>query len=404
MNFDEAKALERQHLLNLYGPIRMPMVIARGEGARLWDTEGREYLDFISGGRAVTGLGHCPPKVVEAIRKQAGQLIHVSNDFYTEPQLLLAKRLSDLFGGRCFFCNSGAEAAEAAIKLARKRAYQTSGPEKHEIVTALKSFHGRTMGALAATGQPKYHRGFQPLPGGFVHVPFNDIEALRNAVSASTCAIMLEPILGESGVYPATPEYLSAARELCDANGALLVFDEVQTGLGRTGRMFAYEHFGTEPDVLTLAKGLGAGMPIGAMLAREPAASAFEPGDHASTFGGSALPAAAALAVLEVMEEERVLDNAARIGARLADGLRAIQQKIALIAEIRAWGMMIGVDLARPVAAKVKERCIARGLLIITVGDRMLRLLPPLILTEEQADRGLGVLEQVLTELGDEAG
>jgi len=404
LNLDEAKTLERQHLLNLYTPIRMPMVIARGEGARLWDTEGREYLDFISGGRAVTGLGHCHPKVVEAIRKQAGQLIHVSNDFYTEPQLLLAKRLSELFGGRCFFCNSGAEANEAAIKLARKRAYQTSGPEKHEIVTALKSFHGRTMGALAATGQPKYHHGFQPLPGGFVHVPFNDIEALRNAVSASTCAIMLEPILGESGVYPATPEYLSAARELCDANGALLVFDEVQTGLGRTGRMFAYEHFSVEPDVLALAKGLGAGVPIGAMLAREPAASAFEPGDHASTFGGSALPAAAALAVLEVMEEERVVDNAARIGARLADGLRAIQQKTNLIAEIRAWGMMIGVDLARPVAAKVKERCIARGLLIITVGDRMLRLLPPLILTEEQADRGLGALEQVLAELGDEAG
>lgn len=404
MNFDEAKALERQHLLNLYAPIRMPMVIARGDGARLWDTEGREYLDFISGGRAVTGLGHCHPKVVEAIRKQAGQLIHVSNDFYTEPQLLLAKRLSELFGGRCFFCNSGTEAIEAAIKLARKRAYKVSGPEKHEIVTALNSFHGRTMGALAATGQPKYHRGFQPLPGGFVHVPFNDIEALRNAVSASTCAIMLEPILGESGVYPATPEYLSAARELCDADGALLVFDEVQTGLGRTGRMFAYEHFGVVPDVLTLAKGLGAGVPIGAMLAREPAASAFEPGDHASTFGGSALPAAAALAVLEVMEEERVLENAARIGSRLAEGLRAIQRKTALIAEIRAWGMMIGVDLARPVAATVKERCIARGLLIITVGDRILRLLPPLILTEEQADRGLGVLEQVLTELGDEAG
>jgi predicted acetylornithine/succinylornithine family transaminase len=404
LNLDEAKALERQHLLNLYAPIRMPMVIARGDGARLWDTEGREYLDFISGGRAVTGLGHCHPKVVEAIRKQAGQLIHVSNDFYTEPQLLLAKRLSELFGGRCFFCNSGTEAIEAAIKLARKRAYKLSGPEKHEIVTALNSFHGRTMGALAATGQPKYHRGFQPLPGGFLHVPFNDIEALQNAVTASTCAIMLEPILGESGVYPATPEYLSAARELCDANGALLVFDEVQTGLGRTGRMFAYEHFGVVPDVLTLAKGLGAGVPIGAMLAREPAASAFEPGDHASTFGGSALPAAAALAVLEVMEEERVLENAARIGARLAEGLRAIQQKTALIAEIRAWGMMIGVDLARPVAATVKERCIARGLLIITVGDRILRLLPPLILTEEQADRGLGVLEQVLTELGDEAG
>ena len=403
MNFDEAKALERQHLLNLYTPIRMPMVMARGEGARLWDTEGREYLDFISGGRAVTGLGHCHPKVVEAIRKQAGRLIHVSNDFYSEPQLLLAKRLSELFGGRCFFCNSGAEANEAAIKLARKRAYKSSGPEKNEIITALKSFHGRTMGALAATGQPKYHHGFQPLPGGFIHVPFNDIEALCNAVSASTCAIMLEPVLGESGVYPATKEYLAAARELCDANGALLMLDEVQTGLGRTGRMFAYEHFGIEPDVITLAKGLGAGVPIGAMLAREPAASAFEPGDHASTFGGSALPAAAALAVLDVMEEERVLENVVRVGARLAEGLRAMQKETALIAEIRAWGMMIGVDLSRPVAAAVKDRCVARGLLVITVGDRMLRLLPPLILTEAEADRGLAILREVLSELNGEA-
>jgi len=399
LNLEEAMALERQHLLNLYTPIRMPMVIARGEGARLWDTEGREYLDFVSGGRAVTGLGHCHPKVVEAIRKQAGELIHVSNDFYTEPQLLLAKRLSELFGGRCFFCNSGAEAIEAAIKLARKRAYKASGPEKHEIVTALKSFHGRTMGALAATGQPKYHHGFQPLPGGFMHVPYNDIDALRNAVGASTCAIMLEPILGESGVYPATPEYLKAARELCDCSGAVLIFDEVQTGLGRTGRMFAYEHFGVEPDVLTLAKGLGAGVPIGAMLAREPAASAFEPGDHASTFGGSALMAATALAVLEVIESEGILANAARVGARLAEGLRAIQQKTPLIETIRPWGMMIGVDLTRPLAATVKERCIARGLLIITVGDRMLRLLPPLILTEPEADRGLGLLAEVLSEL-----
>ena len=401
MNFDEAKALERQHLLNLYTPIRMPMVMARGEGARLWDTEGREYLDFVSGGRAVTGLGHCHPKVVEALRKQAGRLIHVSNDFYSEPQLLLAKRLSELFGGRCFFCNSGAEAVEAAIKLARKRAYKSSGPEKHEIITALKSFHGRTLGALAATGQPKYHHGFQPLPAGFFHVPFNDVEALKAAVSASTCAIMLEPILGESGVYPATVEYLAAARQLCDAGGATLIFDEVQTGLGRTGRMFAYEHFGVEPDVITLAKGLGAGVPIGAMLAREPAASAFEPGDHASTFGGSPLPAAAALAVLDVMDEERVLENVRLVGARLDEGLRAIQRKTPLVESIRAWGMMIAVDLTRPLAGAVKERCAARGLLVITVGDRMLRLLPPLILTAEEADRGLGLLGEVLSELGD---
>ncbi|MFB3881326.1 MAG: aspartate aminotransferase family protein [Armatimonadota bacterium] len=398
MNFDEAQALERQYLLNLYTPIRMPMVMARGEGARLWDTEGREYLDFVSGGRAVTGLGHCHPRVVEALRKQAGQLLHVSNDFYSEPQMLLARRLGGLFGGRCFFCNSGAEANEAAIKLARKRAYKASGQEKHEIVTALKSFHGRTMGALAATGQPKYHHGFQPLPAGFVHVPFNDIEALKGAVGASTCAVMLEPILGESGVYPATPEYLTAARELCDCAGATLIFDEVQTGLGRTGKMFGYEHFGVEPDVITLAKGLGAGVPIGAMLAREPAASAFEPGDHASTFGGSALPAAVALAVLDAMEEEGVLENARLVGARLAEGLRGIQAKTPLVEGIRAWGMMIGVDLSRPVAAAVKDRCAARGLLIITVGDRMLRLLPPLILRPEEADRGVALLAEALSE------
>ncbi len=404
MNFEEAKALERQHLLNLYTPIRMPMVMARGEGARLWDTEGREYLDFVSGGRAVTGLGHCHPKVVEAICRQAGELIHVSNDFYTEPQLLLAKRLSELFGGQCFFCNSGAEANEAAIKLARKWAFKKAGPEKHEIVTALKSFHGRTMGALAATGQPKYQHGFQPLPGGFIHVPFNDVDSLRGAVGASTCAIMLEPILGESGVYPATEEYLAAARELCNVSGALLILDEVQTGMGRTGNMFAYEHFGIEPDVLTLAKGLGAGVPIGAMLAREPAASAFEPGDHASTFGGSALPAAAALAVLDVIESEGILANVARVGARLAEGLRAIQQKTAVIESIRPWGMMIGIDLTRPIAATVKEQCIARGLLIITVGDRILRLLPPLILTEAQADRGLAILDEVLENAAGEAG
>lgn len=206
MNIDEAKALERACLLNLYTPIRMPMVIARGEGARLWDTEGREYLDFVSGGRAVTGLGHCHPKVVEAIRQQAGELIHVSNDFFSEPQLLLAQRLSGLFGGRCFFCNSGAEAVEAAIKLARKHAYKAVGPDKHHVITVLRSFHGRTMGALAATGQPKYQQAFQPLPAGFVHVPFNDVAALEAAVDARTCAVMLEPILGESGVYPATAE------------------------------------------------------------------------------------------------------------------------------------------------------------------------------------------------------
>jgi len=399
LDFEEARTLERSHLLNLYSPIRMPMVIARGQGARLWDTDGKEYLDFVSGGRAVTGLGHCHPKVVAAISEQARQLIHVSNDFYTEPQLRLAQRLSALIGGRCFFCNSGAETIEAAIKLARKHAFKTAGPEKHEIVTALKSFHGRTMGALAATGQPKYHQGFQPLPGGFTHLPFNDVAALRGAVTSRTAAVMLEPILGESGIYPATPEYLTAARELCNSHRAVLIFDEVQTGVGRTGKMLACQHYDVEPDIITLAKGLGAGIPIGAMIAREPVASSFEPGDHASTFGGSPLPAAAALAVLEAIEEENLLDNAARVGRRLAEGLHALQQKTPLVEAIRAHGMMLAVDLTEPVAADVKAECVARGLLVITVGDNMLRLLPPLILSEEEADRGLQILGKVLAEI-----
>lgn len=396
MDYQCARELEQAYLLDLYTPIRMPMVIARGEGAVLWDTAGREYLDFISGGRAVTLVGHCHPRVVSAIREQAQKLVHVSNDFYTEPQLLLAERLSKLFGGRCFLCNSGAEANEAAIKLARKYAYSASGEGKHEIVSALQSFHGRTLAALAATGQPKYHRGFQPLPPGFVHVPFNDVEALQGAVNQRTCAVLLEPILGESGVYPASPEYLAAARELTSRRGAALIFDEVQTGLGRTGKWFAYQHCGAEPDIITLAKGLGGGVPIGAMIAREPVAAAFQPGDHASTFGGSALPAAAALATLAVIEEEKLIENAARVGAYLARGLEELRQRRPLIVDVRARGLMIGVDLDKPAAAQVKSECLRRGLLIITVGDHILRLLPPLVLSQMEAKRGLEMLDDAL--------
>lgn len=399
MKLEEAKALERDHLLTLYPPIRMPMVMARGEGARLWDTEGKEYLDFVSGGRAVTGLGHCHPKVTEAICRQAGRLVHVSNDFYSEPQLRLAERLSSLFGGsRCFLCNSGSEANEAAIKLARKHGYKSGGPEKNEIVSALKSFHGRTLGALAATGQPKYHEGFAPLPEGFVHVPFNDVEALRSAVGARTAGVLLEPVLGESGVYPATAEFMAAAREVCDANGAALVLDEVQTGMGRTGKMFAYEHYEVAPDVLVVAKGLGGGFPIGAILAREPVASAFEPGDHASTFGGGPLPAAAALAVLEVMAEEKLVAKAARLGRRLAQGLEVLKSNTPLVEAVRARGLMMAVDLAQPKAVWVKWECAARGLLVNTVGDGMLRLLPPMVLSDEEADRGLAILSDVLSD------
>jgi len=399
LKIDEARALEASYMLNLYPPIRMPMVIARGEGARLWDTEGKEYLDFVSGGRAVTGLGHCHPKIVSAICDQAHTLLHVSNDFYTEPQLRLAERLSTLFPGRCFLCSSGAEANEAAIKLARKHGYATEGPEKCEIVSALKSFHGRTFGALAATGQPKYHRGFEPLPQGFKHVPFNDVEALRRAVTPRTCAVLLEPILGESGVYPAEPAFLSAARDLCDANGAALILDEVQTGLGRTGRMFAYQHYNVEPDIITLAKALGGGIPVGAMIARDPVASAFEPGDHAATFGGSPLPAAAALAALQVIQDEGLVENAAIVGDRLMQGLEAMHEKNHVVTEIRARGVMIGVDLWQPKAIRVKEICAELGLLINTVGDQMLRLLPPMILSAEEADTGLALMDKAFAQV-----
>lgn len=400
MNFEQAAAREKQHLLTLYTPIRMPMVMARGEGARLWDTEGKEYLDFISGGRAVTSVGHCHPKVVAALQAQAATLLHVSNDFYSEPQLQLAERLSTLTGGgRCFFCNSGAEANEAALKLARKRGHQIGGADKFEIVCALKSFHGRTLATLTATGQPKYQEGFEPLPAGFVYVPYNDVAALRKAVSERTTAILLEPVLGESGVYPATPEYLATARELCDRHQAALLLDEVQTGIGRTGTMFAYEQYDLRPDIITLAKGLAGGVPIGAMVAWEPVASAFSPGDHASTFGGSALPAAAALAVLDVIEEEGLVARAAALGKRLAAGLEKIRRAAGLITEIRERGLMIGVDLAEPVAAEIKRRCVARGLLIITVGDAMLRLLPPLVLTDDEAERGLRLLGEVIAEV-----
>ncbi len=396
MRFDEAHAREAQHMLNLYPPIRMPMVMARGEGARLWDTEGKEYLDFISGGRAVTSVGHCHPKLVATISQQAGTLIHVSNDFYTEPQLALAARLSTAFGGRCFLCNSGAEANEAAIKLARKHGHKTGGPDKFEIVCALKSFHGRTLATLTATGQPKYQQGNEPLPAGFVHIPYNDVAALRGAISERTCAVLLEPVLGESGVYPATPEFLGAAREECDRVGAALILDEVQTGVGRTGRLFAYQHYALQPDMITLAKGLAGGVPIGAMLARETVAGSFQPGDHASTFGGSALPAAAALAVLDILEEENLVANAAAIGARLAEGLEALRKQYPVITEIRACGLMLAVDLKAPVANRIKLACVARGLLLITVGDSMLRLLPPLVLNEAQAEQGLQILGEVL--------
>ncbi|MGB9858965.1 MAG: aspartate aminotransferase family protein, partial [Moorellaceae bacterium] len=274
----EIIALGEQYVMRTYG--RYPIALVRGAGARVWDADGREYLDFVEG-LAVNSLGHCHPRVVEAIREQAGKLLHVSNLYWIEPQVELAQMLvenSDL--DKVFFCNSGAEANEAAIKLARKYAKLHKGEECYEIISMRRSFHGRTLAALAATGQEKFHRGFEPLPVGFRYVPFNDLEALREAINSRTCAVMLEPVQGEGGVYPADPDYLKAVRELCDKEGILLIFDEVQCGLGRTGYLFAYQYYGVEPDLMTLAKALAGGVPIGAMLAKEEVAAAFAPGDH----------------------------------------------------------------------------------------------------------------------------
>jgi len=313
VNTKEIMALSDKYIMHTYGRIGLAPV--RGKGALLWDAEGNEYLDFV-GGLAVDSLGHCHPAVVKAIQEQAETLMHVSNLYYIEHQARLAELLvQNSCCDRAFFCNSGAEANEAAIKLARKYSKKKHGPEKYEIITAEKSFHGRTMATITATGQAKFQKGFEPLLPGFKHVPFNNLEALREAIGPHTCAVMLEPVQGEGGVNVADPDYLSGVRELCDRHGLLLIFDEVQCGLGRTGKFLAYQHYGAEPDIITLAKALGGGFPIGAMLAKEEVAAAFTPGDHASTFGGNPLACAAALAAMRAQLDEDIKENCARVGA-----------------------------------------------------------------------------------------
>ncbi len=376
--------------IQTYG--RLPLSFARGQGVHLWDHAGKQYLDFL-GGIAVVTLGHAHPTVTAAISKQAATLLHSSNLFYIEPQVELAEKLYDLSDGmRAFFCNSGAEANEAALKLAR-RFFQSQGDDRQEIITTHDSFHGRTYAALAATGQPKYHENFQPIPGGFSYVPLNDIDALRAAANERTAAIMLEPIQGESGVRPATREYLQAARQIADEVGALLIFDEVQCGIGRTGTFFAFEDANVKPDIVTLAKGLGNGVPIGAMLANERAAGAFVPGTHGSTFGGNFLSSAAALATLQVLAEENLLQNAREIGDYFAEKLRAWGEANDAIEEVRGRGLMIGAVLKHPVARKVLESGLERGLIFNAVGDKVLRFLPPLCATREDVDAAMEILD-----------
>lgn len=396
MNTAEIIQLTEKYVLATYG--RFPLAPVKGEGARIWDAEGREYLDFVSG-IAVCSLGHCHPAVVKAIRDQAGKLMHVSNLYYIEPQARLARLLvENSCGDKVFFCNSGAEAVEAAIKLARKYGKMCGGPQKYHIVTAERSFHGRTLAAITATGQPKYQQNFEPLVPGFAYVPFNDVEALWRAVGPHTCAVLLEPVQGEGGIHVASQEFLSAARELCDRYDALLIFDEVQCGLGRTGKFLAYQHFGVEPDVFTLAKALGGGFPIGAMVVKERAA-VFSPGDHASTFGGNPLACAAALAAVESILGEGLVENAARVGSYFKERLVELSRRFSFVQEVRGLGLMLGMELARE-GKDVVTRCQERGLLINCVDNRVLRFLPPLIITEEDVDRAVDILAAVLAEVG----
>ncbi len=389
----EIKQLDADYLLPVYA--RLPVTLVRGSGVKVWDANGKEYLDFLAG-IAVNALGHCHPKMVAAIQEQAATLIHTAGYYFTAPVAKLAEKLVGVSGmDRVFFGNSGAEAVECAIKISRKYAKTHGGPNKYGIVAAQKSFHGRTMAAVTATGQPKYQEPFLPMVQGFTHVPFNDIDALTAAVTEDTCAVLLEPIQGEGGVYPAHKPYLEAARSLCDKYQALLIFDEVQTGIGRTGKWFAYEHYGVVPDILTSAKALGGGFPIGACLARGEAALTLVPGDHGSTYGGNPLACATALAVLNTIEEEHLLANTHAMGAYFVHRLNEPPFRDKL-SDIRAIGLMIGVELKAPDAKRVLMDALKRGLLLSAIGDYTLRLVPPLNVTQSEIDAVLAILAAVV--------
>jgi acetylornithine/N-succinyldiaminopimelate aminotransferase len=384
------------HVATTYG--RTPIALVRGEGMRVWDADGKMYYDFLAG-LGVNNLGHCHPKVVEAIRQQAGTLLHVSNLYHIQPQIELADLLAQLsFADRSFFCNSGTEACEAAIKLARKYSHDRFGTGRYEIITFENSFHGRTMASLSATAQTKYHKGFEPLLEGFTYAPFDDLKALEAMITPKTCAIMVEPIQGEGGVNVPSPRYLNGLRQLCDTHQLLLIYDEVQCGIGRTGKLFAYEHEGVPPDIMTLAKSLAGGVPIGAMLAREEVAKAFVPGTHAATFGGNPLATAAGVAALQAIREDGMLENCQRVGAYFLQRLKDLQQRYAFIKEVRGRGLMLGIQLDFPGGQLVND-CLERGFLVNCTVDTVLRFLPPLIVKESEVDLLMTTLDELFAKV-----
>ena len=383
------KELFNQYVMPTYAP---GLTLVRGAGVSVWDDAGKEYLDFMAG-IAVCNTGHCHPAVVEAIRKQAGVLMHCSNLFHNELQPRLAKKISELaLGGKVFFCNSGAEANECLFKLARKWG---SMDGRHEIVTMKNSFHGRTLATMTATGQTKYQKGFEPLMPGFAYAEFNNLDSVKAAITPATVAVLCEAVQGEGGIVPATPEFMAGLRALCTEKKILLFFDEVQAGIGRTGKWFGFQNYGIRPDGFSMAKALGGGFPIGAAAVTPELSDVFQPGNHASTFGGTPLACAAALATLETIEKEDLLGNAVRMGARFMDGLKALAPKHACIQSVRGVGLMVGLVLnvpAKPVEAKLREN----GLLCIATGDHVLRFVPPLVVSAAQIDQALALLDRTL--------
>jgi predicted acetylornithine/succinylornithine family transaminase len=374
---------------------RAPIVLVRGDGVRVWDTDGREYLDF-GAGIAVTSLGHCHPRVTGAIQEAAATLLHVSNLYHAAPQIHLAKLLIEhSFADRVFFSNSGAEANEAALKVARKYARERIASDRVEFVATRNSFHGRTFAALAATGQEKYQHGFEPLVPGFKHVPYNDLRAMERAIDNRTAGVIVECIQGEGGVHLADDDYLRGLRKLCDQSGALLIIDEIQTGVARTGRLWAYQHYGIEPDIMTLAKALANGVPIGAMLAREDIASVLIAGTHGSTFGGTPFVTSVALATMTTVLDGKLWEQAAQRGRYLMDGLRTIQASNPKVQVVRGRGLLIGAELSVP-AGPIVDACREAGLLVLSAGEKVLRLTPPLIVAERECEQALGIIKTVL--------
>jgi len=395
LNNKEIIGLTARHVANTYA--RFPVAIVRGSGTRVWDADGKVYLDFTAG-LAVCNLGRCHPAVVKAVKGQVEKLIHISNLYHIGPQAELARLLTEnSFADKVFFCNSGAEANEAAIKLARKF-FSTRKENKFKVVTMEKSFHGRTFATLAATGQEKVRKGFEPLLEKFTYVPFNDLSSVEEAMDETTAAVLVEPIQGEGGVNVPEAGYLKGLKGLCEAKGALLMFDEVQVGVGRTGKLFAHEHYGITPDIMTLAKGLGGGVAIGAMLATDDVARAFTPGTHASTFGGNPLATAAGAAAIKAVLDEGILENCREAGDYLFGKLTGLKERYAFIKEVRGKGLIIGMELTVK-GTDIVQKCLEKGLLINCIGENILRFIPPLIVTTAEVDEMMGVLEEVLEDL-----